>query len=71
MTDWTNFFAIGMATALNSTASRIGTGKKRTSWRNVIWKVLDSADQNAESWKSAVKLSQPTHCECVKPRNGT
>ena len=42
-------------------ASKIGSGKKKTSWKSVIDRVLRTASQNAGSSKSVWKLPKPIH----------
>jgi hypothetical protein len=49
------------STLFSSSASRIGIGKKNTSWNAVIVSVLASADQNAPSPNMRLKLARPTN----------
>ncbi len=48
-------------TLFSRSASPIGIGKKKTSWKAVMDSVLASAFQNAGSENSRLKLAKPTN----------
>ncbi len=51
----------GVMTLLSSSASRIGMGKKNTSWNAVMIRVFSTASRNSGLANTRSKLAQPTY----------
>lgn len=60
MIAWATARTRGLITLLMTSASRIGMGKKSTSWRKNSTKVFCTACQKPESWKIRSNCSKPT-----------
>ena len=60
----------GVITLFSSSASRIGIGKKKTSWNAVMISVFATAVRNDGLVNTRSKLAQPTNGLCRNPVYG-